>query len=74
MTPEPEPLSVFGHLASDAVSSLLATRVIEVRTGVRAREGADGSIVLDPWGEQLDAGAVVALPELRGPALAGPPR
>ena len=73
MTPEPEPLSVFGHIASDAVSSLLATRRIEVRTGARAHEGADGSIVLDPWQERLDAGAVVALPELEGPALPGLP-
>jgi len=73
VTPEPQPLSVFGHLASDAVSSLLATRLIEVRTGVRAREGANGSIVLDPGGEKLDAGAVVALPQLEGPALAGLP-
>ena len=73
VTPEPAPLSVFGQLASDAVSSLLATRAIEVRTSVRAHEGADGAIMLDPWSERLDAGAAVALPELRGPALAGLP-
>ena len=73
VTPEPEPLSVFGHIASDAVSSMLATRGIKLRSGARAHEGADGSIVLDPWQEKLDAGAVVALPELHGPALAGLP-
>jgi sulfide:quinone oxidoreductase len=73
ITPEPEPLSVFGHLASDAVASLLDIRGIEVRTSVRAHEGDDGAIMLDPWHERLDAGAVVALPELRGPAIAGLP-
>jgi sulfide:quinone oxidoreductase len=73
VTPEPEPLSVFGHLASDAVSSLLASRGIEVRTSARAHEGTDGAIILDPWQERLDAGAVVALPELHGPALPGLP-
>ncbi|MCD6015364.1 MAG: hypothetical protein K0R88_1448 [Solirubrobacterales bacterium] len=73
ITPEPEPLIVFGRLASDAVASLLAVRGIEVRTSARAREEADGSIVLGPWEERLDAGAVVALPELRGRAVEGLP-
>ena len=73
VTPEPEPLGVFGHLASDAVSSLLKTRGIELRTSVRAHEEADGAIMLEPWHEHLDAGALVALPELVGPALPGLP-
>lgn len=73
VTPEPDPLIVFGRLASDAVSSLLATRGVEVRTSVRAQEGPDGAIVLGPSGERLDAGAVVALPELLGPAIPGLP-
>jgi sulfide:quinone oxidoreductase len=73
ITPEPEPLSVFGHLASEAVASLLEIRGIDVRTSTRAHEGEDGAIMLDPWHERLDAGAVVALPELRGPAIPGLP-
>jgi sulfide:quinone oxidoreductase len=73
VTPEPEPLSVFGHLASNAVASLLTTRGIEVRASARAREEGDGVIVLEPWHERLDAGAVVALPQLEGPALPGLP-
>jgi sulfide:quinone oxidoreductase len=72
VTPEADPLIVFGRLASDAVASLLAKRGIEVRTGARAHE-QDGAIVLDPWGEHLDAGAVIALPELGGPAVPGLP-
>jgi sulfide:quinone oxidoreductase len=73
VTPEPEPLIVFGRLASDAVASLLKARGIELRNGARAREEHSGRIMLDPWQEHLDAGAVVALPELTGPAIPGLP-
>ncbi len=73
VTPEPEPLGVFGHIASGAIASLLATRGIEVRSGARASEGVDGAIVINPGGEHLAAGAVVALPELHGPAVSGLP-
>ena len=73
VTPEPEPLGVFGHIASDAIAELLSARGIEVRAGARAREGVDGTIVLDPGAEHLEAGAVVALPELHGPAPSGLP-
>jgi sulfide:quinone oxidoreductase len=72
-TPEPEPLAVFGHMASDAVAALLAARGIEIRAGARAHEGIDGVMQLDPGGERLDAGAIVALPELHGPAVSGLP-
>ena len=73
VTPEPEPLIVFGRLASDAVKSLLATRGIEVRTSARAEEDERGATVLEPWHERLDVGALIALPELRGPAIEGLP-
>jgi sulfide:quinone oxidoreductase len=73
VTPEPEPLGVFGHIASDAIAQLLAVRGIAVRAGARAREGMDGTIVLDPGDEHLDVGAVVSLPELHGPAPSGLP-
>jgi len=73
VTPEPEPLGVFGHIASDAIAELLSARGIEVRASASAREGIDGKIVLDPGGEHLDAGAVVSLPELHGPAPSGLP-
>jgi sulfide:quinone oxidoreductase len=73
VTPEPEPLGVFGHIASNAIAELLAARGIETRAGAHAREGIDGGLVLDPGEEHLDAGAVVALPELHGPAPSGLP-
>jgi sulfide:quinone oxidoreductase len=73
VTPEPEPLGVFGHVASNAIAELLAARGIEVRGSARAHEGTDDGIVLDPGDQRLDTGAVVALPELHGPALDGLP-
>jgi sulfide:quinone oxidoreductase len=73
VTPEPEPLFVFGRPASDAIASMLSSRGIEIRTGVRAAEDAAGSLVLEPGHEQLPTGAIVALPELHGPAVPGLP-
>jgi sulfide:quinone oxidoreductase len=73
VTPEPAPLFAFGKLASDAVAALLESRGITVRVGARARENEKGEIHLEPWHEHLDAGAVVALPVLDGPAVPGLP-
>ena len=72
-TPEPEPLAAFGHIASNAIAELLDARGIETRVSARAREDIDGAIVLDPGAERLDVGAIVALPELHGPAVPGLP-
>ncbi len=73
VTPEPEPLFVFGRVASEAIASMLTARRIEIRTGVRAGEDAAGGLRLEPGREHLATGAVVALPELRGPAVPGLP-
>ena len=73
VTPEEAPLAVFGRGASDAVAELLATRSIEVRTAARAHEDPSGRLVLTPGDEHLDYGALLALPELYGPGIAGLP-
>jgi sulfide:quinone oxidoreductase len=73
VTPESAPLIMFGRVPSDSVAALLAGRGIETRPSVHAREGDEGEIVLAPGDERLDAGAVVALPLLEGPRLAGLP-
>ena len=73
VTPEAAPLIIFGSAASDAVQAILRARSIEVRTGVRAREAEDGKIVLMPGDELLEATAIVALPEPRGPGISGLP-
>jgi sulfide:quinone oxidoreductase len=73
VTPEESPLIVFGRGASDAVSSLLAARGIEVRTAVRAKEVSGGQLVLAPEDERIEVGQVISLPVLDGPGLAGIP-
>jgi sulfide:quinone oxidoreductase len=73
VTPEAEPLHLFGREASDAVRALLEEREIAVHTRaypVAARDGelllvADGIVVAD---------RVVALPRLQGPRIGGIPQ
>jgi sulfide:quinone oxidoreductase len=72
ITPEEAPLIAFGRTASEAVSALLSVRGIAVRSGTHAVE-ADGQISLSPGDETLEAGAVIALPVLHGPAVEGLP-
>jgi sulfide:quinone oxidoreductase len=73
VTPEESPLIVFGRAASDAVSSLLAARGIEIRTGVRVKEAASGELILAPEDERIAVGQVISLPMLEGPNLPGIP-
>jgi sulfide:quinone oxidoreductase len=72
VTPEREPLSLFGPEASAAVREELTLAGIELRTGVVGR-GERGGLVLDPGGERLPAQRVFAVPRLLGPAVAGLP-
>ena len=73
VTPEHEPLGLFGHAASAAVRELLDERQIAVRTGAHPAEVVDGELRLIPEG-RLPADRVVALPRLRGPRLEGLPQ
>ena len=73
VTPEQSPLIVFGRKASDAVSSLLDARGIEVRTATRVKEAADGELLLAPGDERIAVGQMISLPVLEGPNLAGIP-
>ena len=73
VTPEERPLIVFGRAASDAVGSLLAARGIEVRTGARVKDAADGELLLAPEDERIAVGQMIALPVLEGPNLSGVP-
>lgn len=72
VTPELRPLDVFGPLASSAVADLLASRGIEVMTGSSLVED-EGRFHTQPGGEELVAGAVVALPVMTGPRIKGLP-
>jgi sulfide:quinone oxidoreductase len=72
VTPEREPLWLFGSAAGDAVRRLLAERGISLRTAGHARAVHEHELELKT-GEHVPADAVVALPELEGPRLRGLP-
>lgn len=69
-TPEERPLAMFGEAASDAMAQLLEIRDIRVQTATLGRRWADGVLELDD-GAEITADAVVALPKLTGPPIAG---
>ena len=72
VTPEADPLGVFGPAAAQHVRQLCANRGIELRTGARVVSFQHGTVRLDPDG-QIDADRVVALPELVGEPIPGLP-
>ncbi|HET7051208.1 MAG TPA: FAD-dependent oxidoreductase [Solirubrobacteraceae bacterium] len=73
VTPEPEPLALFGPEASVVVRGLLDEHDVRFVGGaVASRVERDGSITLAD-GEMIQADRVVALPELRGRRLTGVP-
>lgn len=72
VTPEERPLALFGPEASDALRELLEIRGIELHFGTAPIAWHDG--LLEVVGmPAIDADAVVALPQLVGPALPGLP-
>ena len=70
VVPERQPLWLFGAAAGDALREALAARGIALRTGARPASFRDGALELDS-GELLPTDAVVALPALEGPRVAG---
>ncbi len=73
VTPEDEPLQLFGRAGSEAVRQSLEERGIVVRTGSCPVELVDGELRLVPEGT-IATDRVVALPRLRGPRIAGLPQ
>ena len=73
VTPEDEPLQLFGRQGTEAVRALLDERGIAVRTGVSAIEFVGGELRLLPEGS-IATDRVVALPRLRGPRIDGLPQ
>lgn len=73
VTPEDEPLQLFGREASAAVCRLLEERGVAVHTGAYAAEARDGELLL-VGGDVLAADRVVALPRLQGPRIGGVPQ
>ena len=73
VTPEDEPLHVFGRRASHAVAELLAVRGIDVYTRAYPSNFRDGQLLLVPDGV-VEADRVVALPRLHVPPIDGVPQ
>jgi sulfide:quinone oxidoreductase len=70
ITPEHEPLSLFGEQASAAVGEELRAAGIRLVTGAVAM--LDGkTVVLQPSGERLEDQRVYSIPRLLGPAIGG---
>ena len=72
VTPEPEPLRLFGPAAGVAMREMLDARGISLWTGARPLGLRNGLLDVDP-GPPLRADAVVSVPTLTGPGLAGLP-
>jgi sulfide:quinone oxidoreductase len=69
VTPEPRPLHLFGHRASDAVAELLTEAGVAFVGGVRAVRHAAGRLLLAAG--SIPADHVVALPRLCGNRIDG---
>lgn len=72
VTPEEEPLELFGPAATDAVRSLLEARRITVRSSSLPAV-ARGRVLLLAGGAEVFADRVITLPVLEGPRLSGLP-
>jgi sulfide:quinone oxidoreductase len=73
ITPEENPLAVFGQAASDAVRELLSARGVHTVTSAHCAVHRSGTITLYPSGQELQAQRIVTMPELSGPAIPGIP-
>ena len=73
VTPEDEPLHLFGRKASGAVRELLDERGIAVHTRAYPAEAREGELLLVADGIVV-ADRVVALPRLQGPRIGGVPQ
>jgi sulfide:quinone oxidoreductase len=72
VTPEEEPLELFGPAAADALRPLLAGRGVELRTASLPAL-VRGRMLILAGGAELLADRVVTLPRLEGPRLPGLP-
>jgi sulfide:quinone oxidoreductase len=75
VTPEDEPLELFGPEASAAVRQLFEERGVELHTDRCPVAFEDGRLTLIPHGaEPIRADRAVTLPQLHGPRIAGLPQ
>ena len=74
LTPERLPLEAFGDQAAHAMLDLLTERRIAVVGSAYCEVPRAKTVVVHPGGRTLVADRVIALPQLRGPELAGLPQ
>lgn len=72
VTPEHQPLSVFGPVATAAILPVLAALGVELVTGTAPVIARGETLVLED-GRELPAERIVAVPVLEGPRVAGLP-
>jgi sulfide:quinone oxidoreductase len=72
VTAEPAPLWIFGPQAGEAIGALLAERGVALRAGAQVRAVLPDGLELAN-GQRVEAGRVIALPRLVGPAIPGLP-
>jgi sulfide:quinone oxidoreductase len=73
VTPEAEPLAVFGPAASESVVKILADAGIAVVPNSHVRRVDHGEVIASPGDVIVRADRVVALPRLEGPGVRGLP-
>lgn len=74
VTPEAEPLAVFGAAVTRTVREMFDSRGIEIITATSTQAREPGKLRLSQTAEVLEFDRIVALPQLYGAALAGVPR
>ncbi|HVP02737.1 MAG TPA: FAD-dependent oxidoreductase [Solirubrobacteraceae bacterium] len=73
LTPEPEPLGVFGPQAAAEVARVLTDAGIAVRGGTVAEPVSNTTYRVAPSGEWAEVDRIVALPQLAGVPIPGVP-
>lgn len=73
VTPEENPLAIFGSTASEAVTSLLDAANVKTICSAYAEVPSYDKVLINPGERHLGVDRVVALPELDGPVVRGIP-
>jgi sulfide:quinone oxidoreductase len=73
VTPESEPLEIFGLRASEAMRTLLDAHGVTLLTGSYGVPSRPGRLHISPGRRRMDVDRIVTLPRLVGPALHGLP-
>jgi sulfide:quinone oxidoreductase len=73
VTPEDNPLAIFGSSASSTVAELLARANVETINSAYAQVPSSHEVLINPGDQRLEVDRVIALPELYGPAVRGIP-